>query len=47
MSDALDMGALRFACEAELIPIEEWADVTEEALIVHRAVTVYTKAKNG
>lgn len=44
MSEALDMAALRFACEAEMIPVERWAEVTEEVLTIHRAVTAYTKA---
>lgn len=41
------MAALRFACEAEMIPVERWAEVTEECLVIHKALTAYTKAKHG
>jgi hypothetical protein len=45
MSEALSMDAVRFACEADMIPVERWAETTEEVLVVHRAVLAHTRAK--
>lgn len=38
MGEALSMGAIRFAAEAEGIPRERWAEFTEECQTIHRTL---------
>ena len=47
MGEALNLEAVRFACEAEAIPPSRWAEVLEDSQVIHRIVVARSREKSA